>query len=220
MAENTTSNTKLEVSKVTLPGVYIIESLDIDDENGPREGKIIADILEMSGIENQYFYVRTKDELVYFIDKFVESEFRFLHLSCHGNEHGIATTLDNISNEELKNILKGKLKFRRLFLSACAAVNPNLACSLFPSSQCNSIVGPSQAVFMDEIAIFWASFYHLMFKNNPSAMKKIDLISTLDSLAKLYVIPIKYFKKKLGTPFYSEQKLMSGASKPSLSDYD
>jgi hypothetical protein len=207
-----------QIEKKTMPGVFIIESLDLDDEDGPREGNFISDSLEMSGIDNKYAYVRTKTELIYFIDQFIESQFRFLHISCHGNEHGISTTLEKISHEELGEIFDGRLKYRRLFLSACATVNESLANNLFRKSGCNSIVGPNKSVNMDEIAIFWASFYHLMFKNNPSAMKKVDLISTLDTLAKLYDIPIKYYKKSTKVPHYSEQKLMRGQSKPSLTD--
>jgi len=209
-----------QISKNTSPSVFIIESLDFDDENGPREGKLISDILEMSGINNKYVYVRTKAELIHFIDQYIKSQFRFLHISCHGDENHLATTLDKISHVELGEIFSGRLKYRRLFLSACASVNESLAESLFKKTGCNSIVGPNKTVYMDEIAIFWASFYHLMFKTNPSAMKKVDLISTLDTLAKLYLIPIKYYKKSTRHPYYSEQRLVQGASKPRLTDFD
>ncbi|MNL72308.1 hypothetical protein D3C87_1976000 [compost metagenome] len=73
---------------------------------------------------------------------------------------------------------------------------------------------------MKDVAIFWASFYHLMFKSNSKAMKKVDLIANLDSLAKLFSIPVKYFKKSTKRPFFSEQKLLQGSSKPTLTDIE
>ncbi len=207
------------LGKHTEAGVYIIESLDFEDENTPKEGKMISDILELSGIENTYQYVRTKAELIYFIDDFAHSNLRFLHLSCHGDNNSITTTLDNISHIELSKILYGKLKFRRLFLSACSTVNDSLAKYLFKNSGCNSIVGPNEDVHMDEIAIFWASFYHLMFKNNPSAMKKKDLVATLDSLVKLYNVPICYYKKSTRSPYYNEEKIEQSTPKPKFEDF-
>jgi hypothetical protein len=46
--------------KTTEPKVFIIESLEFDDEEkGRYEGGILSDILRLSGIETQYFYIRT-----------------------------------------------------------------------------------------------------------------------------------------------------------------
>lgn len=174
----------------------------------------------MSGIPVEYFYVRSYDEFEHFIGEFVKSNLRFLHISCHGDKDVIKLTLEDICNEDLGSLLKDKLKYRRLFLSACAAVNVGLAEHLFPMSGCNSLIGPSKKVKMKEIAIFWASFYHLMFKVNYRAMKKKDLISNLDALAKLYMIPIKYFKTSTRAPFFSEQRLTQTSAKPVTTDFD
>ncbi|PWS27985.1 hypothetical protein DHW03_10510 [Pedobacter yonginense] len=209
-----------DVRKKTIPGVFIIESLEFEDERGSKEGEILYGILQLSGIPVEYVYVRSYDEFVHFINQFVESNFRFLHISCHGNNDGIKLTLEEISNNELGSILHRKLKYRRLFLSACAAVNENMAFELFPKSGCNSLIGPNKKVKMKEVAIFWASFYHLMFKLNHKAMKKKYLISTLDALVKLYAIPIKYFKTSTIAPYFSEQKLTQTSTIPVDDDLD
>lgn len=211
---------KQRPSKNTEPGVYIIESLHIDDENDFMEGRMLSGILELAGLNNKYNYVRTERELAYFLDDFINSGFRFLHLSFHGNETSISTTLDEISHAGLGKLLEGKLIYRRLFMSACSSVNDSLAKNVMKISGCNSIIGPSEVVDMDEIAIFWASFYHLMFKKNSVAMKKKDIISTLDSLVKLYDLPIKYYKKSTRTPYYNEQKLTLESPLPMVTDYD
>lgn len=208
------------ISKNTDPGIYIIESLDFDDEQGPMEGKILSNILELEGLDYRYHYVRTKTELQHFIDDFVDSRLRFLHLSFHGDEDSIATTLEEITHDELGKMLEGKLKYRRLFMSACASVNDSLAENVVKISGSNSIIGPSSTVDMDEIAIFWASFYHLMFKNNPTAMKKKDIVKTLDSLVKLYNLSIKYYKKSARKPYYSEERIASSEPSPDFTDYE
>jgi hypothetical protein len=206
--------------KKTKAGVFIIESLEFEDEASPTEGQILQGILQMSGMPCEYFYVRSQVEFEHFIDVFADSDYRFLHISCHGNQNSIALTLGNITHEELGFILEDKLIGRRLFMSACAAVNSRLSKHLFPKSGCNSLVGPNESIGMKDVAIFWASFYHLMFKANNKAMKKNDLIANLDVLAKLYEIPVKYFKKSTKKPFFSEEKLMYGSPKPNTTDIE
>jgi uncharacterized sodium:solute symporter family permease YidK len=46
------------------------------------------------------------------------------------------------------------------------------------------------------------------------------LIATLDALAKLYMIPIKYFKTSTTIPFFLEQKFNQTSAKPTLVDFD
>lgn len=183
------------------------------------EGRMIADFLEKAGIENRYIYIRTEKELVYAIDDFNTSNLRFLHLSLHGDQTAVSTTMDVITHKRLGELLEEKLKFRRLFLSACATVNNSLAKNVIKISRANSIIGPSENVDMDEIAVFWASFYHLMFKANPSAMKQKDLVDTLDKLVKLYNVPIKYYKKSTKSPYYREQRILEHTPKPDFTDF-
>jgi len=206
-------------SKHTDPGIFIIESLEFEDESIPKEGEMIANILEMSSLKYRYIYIRTKDELVFAINEFIKSNLRFLHLSCHGNDESIATTLHIISHSDLSELLVDKLKYRRLFLSACSTVNDSLATNLFKVSRCNSIIGPEKAVNMDEIAIFWASFYHLMFKGNPSVMRKKDIVDTLDKLVKLYNIPFVYYRKSTIKPYFKTERFIVQAQKPDFSDF-
>ena len=66
---------------MTKPNVFIIESLDFDDEkNNMYEGKVLSQILELNGIESEYYYIRTKQELDEIVDKFEDSGYRYLHL--------------------------------------------------------------------------------------------------------------------------------------------
>jgi hypothetical protein len=60
------------------------ESLDFFDEKDRKEGEIIHRTLRLLGTEPHYIYVRSSAEMVAFINEFAKSEYRYLHLSCHG----------------------------------------------------------------------------------------------------------------------------------------
>lgn len=180
--------------KKTKPNVFIIESLSFKDEaDNHYEGEVVSKILNFVGTDCIYYYIRTKSEFKKVIEIFKASEYRYLHISCHGSSSSISTTLDNISFDELGLILENVLDKRRLFLSACSATNNALADKILKTSDCYSIIGPNKKINMDDAAIFWASFYHLMFKENKDAMKNVVLEPTLKKLKALYNVPMKYY---------------------------
>lgn len=134
--------------------VFIIESVKLgEEEKNIREGQIISQILHLGLIEYKYYYVRTKRELVRFVEEFGKSGFKYLHLSCHGGSDCIATTLDQISFGELRDILRPYIAKKRLFVSACYAANDNLARVVIPSTKCFSIIGFGRSIDFDEAAI-------------------------------------------------------------------
>ena len=178
----------------TKPYVFIIESLEFEDEENKHfEGEIISQILNLSGIAHKYYYVRTKSEFEYLLEEFVDLNYRYLHISCHGDKNSISTTLDDINFKDLSIMLGDKLDRKRLFLSSCLSTNENLAKSILSISDCFSIIGPNKKIYMDDAAIFWASFYQIMFKRNPMAMKRESLESLLKELKKLHKISLKYY---------------------------
>jgi hypothetical protein len=180
--------------EITKPYVFIIESLEFEDEEkGYFEGEIISKILNLSKIEHKYYYVRTKAEIEHLLDEFVRLNYRYLHISCHGSTDSISTTLDIIKFEELSIMVADKLDRKRLFLSSCLSTNDNLADSILSITDCFSIIGPDKKIYMDDAAIFWASFYQIMFKRNPNAMKREKLESLLRELKALHKIPLKYY---------------------------
>lgn len=156
---------------MTLPKLFIIESLNLEDEAHHREGEIISSVLRMTGHEPIYRYVRTKAELSHFINEFCRSRYRWLHLSVHGNHDLIALTLDQLNAEQFASIVGPALDDRRrLFLSTCKAATAELAEAIFQQGRCLSVVGPVKTIQFGDSAIFWASFYHLMLKQNGRRM--------------------------------------------------
>ncbi|OXE35843.1 MAG: hypothetical protein CGW95_11455 [Phenylobacterium zucineum] len=157
----------------TKPEIFIVESLNFDDEAADRrEGEILSRMLKLIGKENTtYYYIRTKRELKEIIKKFDESNFRYLHFSCHADKNGMATTLDHVSYEELGKMLEPCMLGRRVFVSGCEMATPKLAGVLLKNTGCISLLGPAKKINFADAAAFWLAFYHLMFKKNKKSMK-------------------------------------------------
>ena len=172
--------------------VFVIESAKFDEEDETLEGEILCDVLRLSGKEPLYYYIRTERELVEILRLFRKSGYRYLHLSLHGDSESLETTLDEIEFSVLGTILRPCLRGRRLLVSACEAVNADLALEVMPGSGCRSIVGPHKEITFEDAAILWAAFYSLMFRENPSQMRSKDIRNVLDGLVELFEIPIAY----------------------------
>jgi len=174
------------------PEIFIIESLEFKDERAERfEGRIISQILALSGKQCEYCYIRTKRELEELLDQFASSSYRYLHLSCHGEPGTIFTTLDEIPFVEFGPLIKPYLHKRRLFVSACSATNRALADSIMPDSGCYSILGPDQDIYFSDAAVLWASFYHVMFKADSDAMKYKTIKAKAQEVSDMYRVKLK-----------------------------
>jgi len=153
-------------STKTKRGLFIIESLEREQEETMREGIIIKQILELGrSLPVKYIYIRTEAELSMALEEFKESSFRYLHISCHGSKDSIHLTLDPLLFEDFVPIIAPYLRRRRLFFSACSVVNPLLAEALFKKSGCYSVIGPCRKINFDDALMMWASFYHLAFRD-------------------------------------------------------
>jgi len=173
------------------PEIFIIESLEFEDERAERfEGRIISQILKLSGKRCEYCYIRTKRELQELLNQFETSKYRYLHLSCHGSKDTIFTTLDKIPFTDFGPLIKPFLKKRRLFMSACSATNRALAESVMPDSGCYSILGPDQDIYFSDAAALWASFYHVMFQADSEAMKYKTIKAKAQEVSDMYRVKL------------------------------
>jgi hypothetical protein len=179
----------------TKAGIFIVESLDIEDELKDRfEGKILHDILILSGKETEYWYVRTWKEMQErMFQRFYDSNLRYLHISCHGSDDSISFTLDTIDFITFGEEAKEYLENRRLFFSACEVVNKDLAHAVLPGSDCYSLVGPNHAINFDDAVIMWATFYHLMLRDS-KVMKRERMKAILSSLDDMFGQTFQLFR--------------------------
>lgn len=197
----------------TIPDVFIIESLNPDDEgNGRFEGSSICHILRLHDKRPIYNYVRTKYQFLESIENFRASKYRYLHISAHGNPNGMSTTnQDHLSYKQMANLLSGSLQRKRLFISACSMVHARMAKEIIPATKCYSIIGPAEDIEFTSAAVFWPTIYHLMFSIDDEAMKQNNLKRHLDQAASLFNIDIRYFSKSASAPNkYKEILLKKG----------
>src|ERR1035441_3270351 len=116
-----------ELASTTIRGLFIIESLKLADETARREGTIIQQILRLSEtLPVRYIYIRTEQELSMALKLFKRSNYRYLHVSCHGDHSSIALTLDQMAYDDFAIEVGPYLNGRRLFFSACSVVNERL----------------------------------------------------------------------------------------------
>jgi len=203
-------------NELTKPGVFIIESLTIQNEQDERyEGQLISDILSLNQIASQYYYIRTEKEFEHVLGIFYNSEYRYLHLSCHGDTSTIQLTLDNISYKQLSKHLESNLYKKRLFLSACEATTDSLVKEIMPRSGCYSVIGPLNTIQFRDSAISWASFYYLMFRNNRKSMLRKDLIKGLQKTVNAFEQPMNYFSTSRKNTF-GYKKLAITPQQPQL----
>ena len=184
----------------TTPQVFIIESLTLEDEKKERfEGRILKQILRLSGKESVYYYIRTRRELEKISKLFGKSGFRYLHISCHGDTAEMATTFDSINFADLGCVLRPHLHGRRVFLSACEMATKTLARELLSGSGCYSLIGPADNVYFSDAALLWSSFYHLVFRTNESAMQRKWVLAHLRNTASLFRVRMNYFSSSKGS---------------------
>jgi hypothetical protein len=177
----------------TLPEVFILESLSFDDEKHNRyEGRILSDMLRLCGKKPEYYYFRTKEELPHLLKLFKGSKYRYLHLSCHGSDDSVCTTLDDLSYHEFAAPLEDHLKLCRLFCSACELGNKSFAQAVSDLNKgMHSIIAPACDIRFDHAAAIWAAFYTSAFGENDKAMKTRDLQTRISGLVKLF--PVEFF---------------------------
>jgi len=98
----------------------------------------------------------------------------------------VYTTLDRIPFEEFGQLVAPHIKNRRLFVSACSATIRHFADSIMPDSGCYSILGPDQDILFGDAAVLWASFYHVMFTADSTAMKYDVVKAKAQEVANMY----------------------------------
>lgn len=178
----------------TFPEVFILESLTVVDERKKRfEGRVLANVLRMCGKSPEYFYFRTEQELGELIIEFRRSGYRFLHLSCHGNDTDIATTYGNVPYARFAEIVAGHLQNRRLFVSACEVGNKLFSDLVTARNRgMYSIASPRVAIPFDKAVALWSSLYVHTFSVDAEFVKAKHIQEALDSLCSLFNIPFMF----------------------------
>lgn len=187
-------------TQITQAETFILESLSLADENAGRmDGKILYDTLKLHGKSPIYYYFRTQAELVKLAEIFRNSGYRYLHMSCHGDEQNVAFTFSSSTYEAFAQIFEGKLNNRRIFISGCHLGNKAFASALFArNGGMYSLTAPRKKVYFDQTVAFWSAFYYLMHAHDTEAMKKAQITEALSQLSQLFEMPVGHFFKQTG----------------------
>ena len=172
-------------------------------------------MLKLLGIKVEYVYIRTKKELEYFIKDYEDLNYKYLHISCHGNDAGIGLTYDEtITFKELDSMFDNnqtKCK-KRLFFSSCSVMQANLSEELKKAGFL-SIIGPLEEISFQDATIFWAAFYQLVFRNKGTletiTMKQDDVNYALEHLSETFDLEIgAHFRYKNSSKGYKKVHFM------------
>jgi len=183
--------------QLTKNDLFIIESLKVEDEINERfEGKLLQQGLKISGMHPYYCYVRTAQEFNQAIELFLHSQYRYLHLSCHGSPNGIFTTLDFLPNAELSENLTSKLKNRRLFVSACEVGSGILNLLVQGKNHgMYSMISPIDSIRFDVAYAFWIAFYTKLYSVDKEGMSIDEIKKAVNQLTQFFGVrfSLSYF---------------------------
>ncbi len=159
----------------------------IAGRSGRFEGQILSDMLRLSGKNPKYYYLQSPDELPHLVGLFRQSQYRYLHISCHATAKDIAIGKDTVTYEQFAEMFKGHLQLRRLFFSACQVGNRGFVDAVAAQNKgMHSVVAPAEDIQFDHAAALWASFYTSIFSTNENAMKRSDIEKRLRALRVLF----------------------------------
>lgn len=178
----------LKKKQDTLPEVFIIESLTTEDEKAKRfEGQQLCEILRMANMNPKYIYFQEESELLHIVPLFYQSQYRFLHFSCHGNDTEFSLCGGKLSYASFATYFKDALFFRRLFISACNTGNPKLLSTIRKTNHdLHSFVAPSINLQSNHALIIWSALYTSLIDKNIAGIKSSALKETLQRLVNLF----------------------------------
>lgn len=170
------------------PELFIIESMnDKDEKSGFFEGVRIAQILRLAGRRPKYFYVQNSRELELLVPVFRQSNYRYLHLSCHGDQDGFDLTHGPVLFKDFAEMFGETLKVRRLFVSACEAGQKALVTELHKTARgIQSVTAPRVKIDYDHAAAIWSAFYISLLEKKSGKCYHEDIITRMALLMRLF----------------------------------
>lgn len=192
----------------TKPDIFIIESLKLNDEKEARcDGKILYDYLKLLKKNPIYYYIRTKKELQKMSELLSKSQYRYLYISCHGNQNALYTTLDKVSFDTFSDIFKNTLTNRRIFISGCELGNRYFAESLFEKETgLQSITAPVSDVEFCQMLPFWSTFFYITTNFDENKMIGQVIHPTLQLCSNIFHVDVAHFYRSKQDGVMQEMK--------------
>jgi hypothetical protein len=153
----------------SLCDVFIIDAYPYNDEEITEYG-LIKETLSLLRKKPITKRVETLQEYQAQLDSYVQSNYRYLHISSHGNHTGLEIGENTINITKVFNGVNQNLRNRRIFISACEFTNDMLAKIIFNNTNCLSLMGFEEEVRVDKTALFWSFFYSSIILRNDIQM--------------------------------------------------
>ena len=180
-------------------GVFIIESYDEGPaRSGQLDGQALGRMLNVCRVPHRYHFVRTPTGLKRAIARFQQSNYCFLHLSCHGNERFFHLQDNRMSFAQLADLVGPVLRNRRLFLSVCKAGRLELAQRFIPHYGCSSVLGTPNDIGMDDAAVFWSTFYYFMNRVPGDTVGQRAMLATLRRMSRFFKLEWNFYSMRAG----------------------
>jgi len=140
-----------------------------------------------------YHYVRNHAELHEAAELFRHSSYRWLHVSAHGSPSAIATTLEELTNQEFADAFAGKLRNRRVFFSSCEVGSGGLTTLLQASNKgMYAFASPIDKISFATACAFWHAFYTRTISENPLGMEVGTLAPVLRELCRFFTVRLNW----------------------------
>ena len=159
--------------------VSIIEGIKSGKGSEGQDARMLGEFLKMIGREPDVCeaYKAKKASRDNFLNVFLDSDFRFLHVSSHGDKRGFRLQDLNktkINSDDIREYCKGKetakrpykpLRKKFLTISACGHVSGDFVNELHRWTGVTAVISALAPVWFADSALFSSLFYFSLFKD-------------------------------------------------------
>lgn len=213
---------------LTQSEVFIIESLP---DTHPHEGENLCAILQMMKKTPIYRSVKNADEFEKAIDEYKNSQYRYLHISCHGDKSLICfadkSYVDYLGFGHLFVKDVHPLPMTRIFFSACCLGNPELSKIIMSSNPAiHSIVAPRKRIPFSTALAVWSTFYVKAFSWNQRGISEKTILMTMRQISNLFLTEFNVSSlhtdkmQMFSYPVIPEKHILSAARKPKIEKFE
>lgn len=199
----------------SLPQVFIIEGVRDDDiQNHRVDGYILYKQLLLLGQEPRYVVVTGLNDFKAALVMFRQSNYRVLHISCHGTRDAVNLSKELIDYNTFADATRDCLKSRRIFFSACELGNIQLAELLFKVNKgMHSFVASQHPVEFKYASAFWVAFYtkYFEFQGKLTHQKMLEALSPLVQYFGVQTISAAVDTKKQRLEFFDSDSRITAS---------
>lgn len=167
---------------------YIIESVG---DNDIKDGHIFFQSLEAISKVPIYESVKDIQQFKNALRNFIDSRYKYLFISSHGDEENIELTDETLNSYDLEDF---KINFdeRRIFMSTCRG-GSYLFAKYFIRNGAYSIIGTPDELDQIVAVGMWPTMLIIFERMSETVLKFGELNTALKLMVDLYRIPLHYY---------------------------